>query len=106
MSLLVEMVLDDAVFLNSAVLHVQGDFVDRGFNSLEVFTILLLLKARYLSTFLFGIVNVLFVCSKALTFLAQAAAASLFRLVLQYFDVILPFSTGTLHEKRCEWLQQ
>ncbi|OEL19022.1 Phytochrome-associated serine/threonine-protein phosphatase 3 [Dichanthelium oligosanthes] len=25
----------------------QGDFVDRGFNSLEVFTILLLLKARY-----------------------------------------------------------
>lgn len=26
----------------------QGDFVDRGFNSLEVFTILLLLKARYL----------------------------------------------------------
>jgi len=24
----------------------QGDFVDRGYNSLEVFTILLLLKAR------------------------------------------------------------
>lgn len=73
-SLLVEMVLDDAVFLNSAVLHVQGDFVDRGFNSLEVFTILLLLKARYLSTFLFGIVNVLFVCSKALTFLAHSCS--------------------------------
>lgn len=27
----------------------QGDFVDRGYNSLEVFTILLLLKARYAS---------------------------------------------------------
>ena len=33
------------VFLNSW----QGDFVDRGYNSLEVFTILLLLKARYVS---------------------------------------------------------
>lgn len=33
------------MFLNSW----QGDFVDRGYNSLEVFTILLLLKARYVS---------------------------------------------------------
>ncbi|XP_062193557.1 phytochrome-associated serine/threonine-protein phosphatase-like [Phragmites australis] len=32
-----------------------GDFVDRGFNGLEVFTILLLLKVRYLVSFLLGI---------------------------------------------------
>ena len=30
-----------------AVPHSQGDFVDRGYNSLEVFTMLLLLKARW-----------------------------------------------------------
>lgn len=35
------------VFLNAW----QGDFVDRGYNSLEVFTILLLLKARYVCSF-------------------------------------------------------
>ena len=35
--------LDFYIFLNLW----QGDFVDRGYNSLEVFTILLLLKARY-----------------------------------------------------------
>lgn len=32
--------------LISVVALSQGDFVDRGYNSLEVFTILLLLKAR------------------------------------------------------------
>jgi len=33
-------------FLTWGWIGLQGDFVDRGFNSLEVFTILLLLKAR------------------------------------------------------------
>ena len=50
------------VYLNRAVVHSQGDFVDRGFNSLEVFTILLLLKARYLVSFLFGILSCLLDC--------------------------------------------
>lgn len=35
------------VFMISSISW-QGDFVDRGYNSLEVFTILLLLKARYI----------------------------------------------------------
>lgn len=50
------------VFLNRAVVNSQGDFVDRGFNSLEVFTILLLLKARYLVSFLFGTCSCLLDC--------------------------------------------
>ena len=52
----------DYVFLNRALLNSQGDFVDRGFNSQEVFTILLLLKARYLVSFLFGILSCLLDC--------------------------------------------
>jgi hypothetical protein len=44
------------MFLNSW----QGDFVDRGYNSLEVFTILLLLKARYVFIGMLELVSDLF----------------------------------------------
>jgi hypothetical protein len=60
--------------------------VDRGFNSLEVFTILLLLKARYLVSFLFGdrlIVDCLldFGNQSFCCLASSVAAASLFRFV-------------------------
>lgn len=47
-------VLGKLQITNFAVYNCQGDFVDRGYNSLEVFTILLLLKARCILLFLFS----------------------------------------------------
>lgn len=66
----------------------QGDFVDRGYNSLEVFTILLLLKARYVSFRFFFQISYAIDCAALFLVLSGCPYAADHASFLSSFDII------------------